>query len=602
MAIKFTCPNCRYPLKVKDELAGKRARCPKCKHVIQLPAVTPAAAPPRDGQPAPTEDLEALAAAALAEEQKPAEPVEQKFIDFTCAFCDEPVQAPAELAGKQMPCPHCRKIVKVPVPEKKGPKDWRTVDQRLPSGARRDEEVLEGAWGSTTSTSRVSTQALVEAEAIPAVKEKLTTRDWIRRGVLAAVVLAVVAGGVWGFLKYRRSNLESQALQAALANPDAIHRGLGEYQLRAGNLKDARQQLDASRQQWLQAGGSARDVGLIELARTQVGMGGDDIQAGQGIRVAWKEMPTILQPTLEGLESPEARVEALREVGGLLIDAGQPGIATGLAASMPAHEKGELLAVIALEMLAKDKRKEAAGLAQTALLPYQIRPGGSKDKDRPQPGAALIALLLALRQDGQVEKALGVRTPAPGKGMERDVRVGYAAGWALQGKLGEARALARDKSAPNPERLDAMAAVAWAVSSDKNPGEAHADLTEALSFLDQTKGSAPSPWALLLLVRAGLRAGLREQAARVVPFIADPVLRGRADLDILQAEGQADMNRLDEAVKQSRPYPLLVEWLARANAREGRGSDVLQAVEGWPEALRPFGDVGVALGIQDGRR
>ena len=59
MTIKFPCPNCKKPLKVKEELAGKRAKCPACQKILTIPK--PVAAPA---------DVEALAAAALAD--KPA--------------------------------------------------------------------------------------------------------------------------------------------------------------------------------------------------------------------------------------------------------------------------------------------------------------------------------------------------------------------------------------------------------------------------------------------------------------------------------------------------------------------------------------------------
>jgi predicted Zn finger-like uncharacterized protein len=36
MAIPLTCPSCGHEFKVKDELAGKRIRCPKCKEVMKV--------------------------------------------------------------------------------------------------------------------------------------------------------------------------------------------------------------------------------------------------------------------------------------------------------------------------------------------------------------------------------------------------------------------------------------------------------------------------------------------------------------------------------------------------------------------------------------
>src|SRR5919201_1810397 len=98
MSIKFNCPKCRRPFNVKDQYAGKKAQCPDCKQIITVPAAAPAAAPA-----SPPPDLEALAAAALADEPKPAAPVEQRTIEFTCYYCDALVKVGVDLAGKQTP-------------------------------------------------------------------------------------------------------------------------------------------------------------------------------------------------------------------------------------------------------------------------------------------------------------------------------------------------------------------------------------------------------------------------------------------------------------------------------------------------------------------
>lgn len=44
MSISFSCPNCARALRVRDDLAGKRVRCPQC----QQPASVPAVRPPED--------------------------------------------------------------------------------------------------------------------------------------------------------------------------------------------------------------------------------------------------------------------------------------------------------------------------------------------------------------------------------------------------------------------------------------------------------------------------------------------------------------------------------------------------------------------------
>ena len=113
MSIKFPCPHCKKPLKVKEELGGKKAKCPACQQILTIPR--PVAAPA---------DIEALAAAALADKPAAAVPdPEPKTIDFTCFYCEAELHVDASLAGKQTPCPECKHIVKVPLLVKNQPKD-----------------------------------------------------------------------------------------------------------------------------------------------------------------------------------------------------------------------------------------------------------------------------------------------------------------------------------------------------------------------------------------------------------------------------------------------------------------------------------------------
>ncbi len=44
-AITFRCANCQHPMKVSADKAGRKARCPKCKAELTIPAASPAAAP-----------------------------------------------------------------------------------------------------------------------------------------------------------------------------------------------------------------------------------------------------------------------------------------------------------------------------------------------------------------------------------------------------------------------------------------------------------------------------------------------------------------------------------------------------------------------------
>src|SRR5436190_10506055 len=204
MTLKFSCPHCRKAIRVKEELAGKKAKCPACQQVLTIPTVA------RSSAPAPAKsmtesDLEAQALAALAEQSKSPSPgaASTKTIDFPCPFCDEKISLSADLAGKRAPCPECRRIIKVPLLEKSEPKDWRKVDVRNPLARDlKGEPAPEGAWGSAIGGGRVSRQALLEAGALPVIKEKWTLRQWTQRVTLGIALAFVSVIGVWAVLHF----------------------------------------------------------------------------------------------------------------------------------------------------------------------------------------------------------------------------------------------------------------------------------------------------------------------------------------------------------------------------------------------------------------
>ena len=242
MPIRIKCPKCQTVLGVKETLAGKKANCPKCRHLLTIPVPKPKA-----------EDVEALALSAFADEPPKAAPVAAKFIEFECPWCSEPVKMSAELAGKQAPCPNpeCKRIVKVPLLKEDKPKDWRQVNPRGPGGAlRKDDNEPTGAWGTAQAT-RVGTEALLEADAIPVKKEPVPVRVWVRRGVFAGVgALVVVALLVTVTVKYLNNRLWGplNAAEAAAEQPNPklskaavaeLHRGVGEFYLMRGDARKA---------------------------------------------------------------------------------------------------------------------------------------------------------------------------------------------------------------------------------------------------------------------------------------------------------------------------------------------------------------------------
>jgi DNA-directed RNA polymerase subunit RPC12/RpoP len=227
MAIRFTCSHCSRSLTVKDELAGKRGRCPYCKQVIVVPA-SRATAPVRDPRKPDAESL-ALAALGLSSSEtvtgaetvsssKPAPPIQ-----VTCSWCDHQFEVEGTLAGKQTPCPECRRIVRVPAAQTQSPRDWRQA-ARAPTAAvlSQQQAAPEGAWGTATARSYVSQEALEEAEALPIEREPLTVGQWATRIGLALLALVALYAGYRWFTAHRAESWQRSWLaetQQFLENP-----------------------------------------------------------------------------------------------------------------------------------------------------------------------------------------------------------------------------------------------------------------------------------------------------------------------------------------------------------------------------------------------
>lgn len=75
--IKFSCNNCGHKLGVKDELAGKKGRCPECSSIIVVPEKT-------------------------------------LFVSFQCENCGKNISALPTQAGKKGKCPECKAALVVP--------------------------------------------------------------------------------------------------------------------------------------------------------------------------------------------------------------------------------------------------------------------------------------------------------------------------------------------------------------------------------------------------------------------------------------------------------------------------------------------------------
>jgi hypothetical protein len=564
-------------------------------------------------------DLEAFAAAALSDEPKAPAPAEQATIEFKCYYCDEQVRVGADLAGKQTPCPSCRRIIKVPLLEKRQPKDWRKMDGRLPAGARSDVPVPEGAWD--TSSVGVSRQALVEAQVIPETRPRLTVGQWIKRGTAAAACILVIGGAVWMIAHSLALSRQNRALARALQylepadklGPEAaaeIHRGAGEYYLRTSNrgtAVEARNHFQQARAAILQAANIEpveRDAFLLDLALSQIELGGEKLEVENETRLPWEEANKELRQTWQNLTSSEWRTETLRQVTRKLLAKNQGSFAPALASLFP-DESPELLAVAGLEMLRAKQEPLAETLANQALqnLAPQVQPqAGEARPPGMQSAPSLIALWLAL---GKPDKAAAA-SPAPeaGKELSSVVLLGNVEGLVYQGKLDQARERVRSVTVPE-ERFPALIALVTAADDNGQAVAARPELEDAFNLMGaEWKNRPVPPWQLLRLARTGVNAGLEERVQAAARLIGHDATRGRMQLEVLRGRLAANKDRADESWMQivdvnTPAHPKALELLARRNARLGTGSAMQKPVESWEAKLQPFGYLGIALGLQD---
>jgi hypothetical protein len=254
------------------------------------------------------------------------------------------------------------------MPKDTKPKDWRTVEKKGPSAAVSSQpEKLENAWGTETNA-KVSQKSLIEAGVVAKPAKKKVPLDeriarWVKRGLLVAAAVGI---GVWLYIASRPS-----AEEASFAKIDAdykkwdlnakwpavlraeYYRILGELRLQkesgvdkaivsyaycrdaARQAADAKQKLD-------------RDFFLIELAKTQIDLGGPEAEVIRKNRIGWElDVPSELKQTIGQIENHEARLLALRVLQQPLAERKQEAILKFLAMNLKIDVKHELDAQIA---------------------------------------------------------------------------------------------------------------------------------------------------------------------------------------------------------------------------------------------------------------
>jgi hypothetical protein len=594
MTIRFKCPNtkCQKALVVKDEQAGKRLRCPACKQPVSIPA--PVAAP---------EDLEAFAAAAFADEPgakqaaAAAAPKQTRTIDFTCHYCDAELHLPAEEGGKNVACPECRKIIKVPALKVEKAKDWREVEKKGPSFARQEEpEKPAGAWDTKATT--VGQEALEEAGVITEPEEPRTLKERLRPYLIVAGLVGLVVGLYFISTSMLSRSAQKRALGEALAYVDPkggktklpatlageVFRGAGEFHLRARAAEKAREAFKsaaASAQSKDKSSQLDRDLLLTDIAINQTGLGGrgDEILGGNTReRLELEDAGKEIDPTLRAITSKEAQAVALAEVCRRLLDRGQNDVALGLANG----------------------------------LKISTKPAEDGGPPVPAPNdfarAVLVALLIATDKGKQAQQLLPAAHPL--------TPLAEALGKALKDDFEGAKKEARKGKAEH--QLRALLAVAAVALGKGKADAAKPSLEEAFEMVKphlKSKAKQLDPdfsFHLLQLARLMARAGLTDKAQTLAEIITDKAARAHAHLELLlvklaelaQSRTTAEPKLVEEMVKDkdTLAYALGQEAVARHNARLGQHGEVLDTLERLEEQFRPFAQLGIALGIQDRER
>jgi hypothetical protein len=523
----------------------------------------------------------------------------------------------ADLAGKKTSCPECRRIIKVPE-LKIEKKDWRSMKTNLPSGAKQpDQPAPEGAWGSTTSTSRVSQEAMIEADAIPEVRIPITWGQRIKRGVVVVLLLGGLTGGVFYVMNLLSVNKEQQAIKAALtyANSDqamntvgrtwlaALHDAAAEYQRRGKRVvlpaeeqkefPDAQKEFDRA-YSLLNADTSEdaeRDAQLTEVALHALDLAGSPADAVSGHALKWDDSQRAVAACLKALRGPEAQLRGYRAVGRKLIASQQAERALALAAqvfTVPA-EKADALALVGLELLAGKQQPLAEKAWSNALELCKPASGDPLPVSSP-----VVALAFALKKE----------PPKPPKGTaeeEADL-VGRSEGLARQGAWGPARELmAQKKNVSEVLKLRVLLGLADAGLDNASP--ITTDLEAALKLAEtDARGKPNTTWLVLRLIELGRRSNIPEDRLRgLADSLEDPQLRGRAQLALLRDRlARSKQTEKDELADTVEPKTLsnALARLALAEHNTRRDPNWPKSLETWQEPYKAFGLLGAALGMQ----
>ena len=599
MAIVFNCPHCATNYRLKDEFGGKTATCknPNCRKVIAIPksnGATPALT---------AADLDAMAAAAFADEPARADKPAEQMIKVTCSGCDHVWSVEVSKEGKNVRCPECGKVVRAPMRKKEEKADWRTGGGG-PSLARRETGLdREGAFGTVNAggISEGTAREIVkgrEAEEEPEERRKRL----IKRAVLFFLIVSV--GGVIAYFVFQQRRIDRAETRmedavAEITGPNGtkdgrfvglIYRASTESRIRlAGSAEDATtalKELQLARNRAKgspgAAGGSADNAAVVaEVAITAPLLLGNAEQIEKGHRHKADVVTKEIRQALAEISDAELVAEVVRGVTREAAKKEHPLLAEGVAHQR--HDGPELLSQIGLELLRIDRslyRGDAENLLQKV---------GNADTNGAQ------ALRAALGKPGLVKKE-GEPPAAPSAAAAAEAA-------AINGDAGKAREAL--KAVARNDKAKALAAVGQTFVAS-NPTEATPILVEAAKTLKEAQGTI-SPWVSIRVCRLLGRTGQFDEAESLAATLPDEqtkawgrleALRGR--LESLKEKGNdswlepiGDPTKFAAAAKAR-------EVMARHNAAAGIGGEYQGLVRKWPQGtVRPFGMAGLVLGQLD---
>lgn len=334
--IDFNCPYCDEPIQLSPDLAGKRAPCPECKHIIKVPELVKK--DPKDWR-----QVQARGPSGARLPDQPA-----------------PEGAWASTAASTVGRKSLEEAGVIPKTVTTRPRTtWQKV--RWPVLGVTAVIVLAGSgwfgyrWWAQRGADRALKEALDYAASPEGAKEV---------GSTGQAALALGAG------EYYLSGQRNQAAKFARE----------QYGKALNTLRSASE-------------GNERDALLLDLAVAQVELGGGPDEANKEMRLPWADTQKLLLATLTQVKDAEARQAGIRLVSRRLLERGQGSMVLPLVRQIytaPDADRAAALSIAGLELLKSGDRPAAEKVAEEAIKMYD-------GKSRPALRAQVVALAMALQ-------------------------------------------------------------------------------------------------------------------------------------------------------------------------------------------------------------